>query len=226
VDDIREFEGFDRDGLRFLAELAKHNDRDWYERNKSRYVEGLVRPAEALVTAFGRRLEELFEGEWNYHPKKSLSRLHRDVRFSKDKSPYKTHLGIVWWSGEGQKMESPGFYLQLEAAGGTLYGGTHTFPQQRLGDYREAVAGDRGGALAKIVDALTARGYRLAEPKWKRVPSGYPADHPRERLLRHDGVYVMSPVIGPEAVTGAGLVDALTAHARELAALHRWLARL
>ena len=98
------FTGFPQDGLQFLAELEENNERPWFEANKARFEEGLLQPAVAFVEIIGKRLQEEISAGIQYDPRTngsgSLMRIYRDTRFSKDKTPYKTHLDGLFWSGE------------------------------------------------------------------------------------------------------------------------------
>jgi uncharacterized protein (TIGR02453 family) len=112
-----------------------------------------------------------------------IFRLNRDLRFSPDKRPYKEHLGAY--------LSSPragGVYLQVSGDGLYVAMGSHEMAPDQLTRYRDAVAGKDGEKLARIVGALVKDGYQVTEPSFKRVPAGYPADHPRGDLLRCRGL--------------------------------------
>lgn len=193
------FSGFGRGAQRFFAELAKHNERPWFEENRARYERELLDPAIELVEALGPRLSKLFPN-LNYGTQRngagSVMRLHRDTRFSADKSPYKLNLGAVFWIGGGRKVELPCFYLHVEAKSAFFYAGQHMFPKPILERYRAAVADARAGAaLEKALAKVAQAGLAVyEEPAFKRVPKGCAADHPRAELLRHAGLGVGAAV--------------------------------
>jgi uncharacterized protein (TIGR02453 family) len=187
------FSGFGKGAKRFFGELAKNNDKEWFEANRTRYERDLLDPAIELVGDLGPRLRKLFP-DLNYGTQRngagSVMRIHRDTRFSPDKSPYKLNLGIVLWIGGGKKVELPCFYLHIEERAAFFYAGQHMFPKPTLDRYRAAVADPRTGAeLEKALARISKNGLDVLErPAYKRVPKGYAADHPRADLLRHGGL--------------------------------------
>lgn len=221
------FPGFGAGARRFFADLAKHNDRGWFEANRDRYERDVLAPAAALVEDLAPRLAKTWPGlTWGTQRSGagSIMRIHRDVRFSADKRPYKENLGILLWIGPGAKMERPGFYFHLAARECFFYAGSHFLPKPALARYRGAVAdGKRGAALERILGRLDAAGLKvMEEPAYKRVPAGYPPDHPRAILLRHDGLGVYTDVSAAEAAD-PGLAERLAAVALKARPLVDWL---
>src|SRR3954465_8178299 len=109
------------DTLKFLGELKSHNERAWFEKNKARY-EASVRDAMLdLVADLQPRLKKV--SKHVVVEPKSVMRIYRDVRFSKDKSPYKTYLGAMFWHDDGKEAPAPGYYLHVEPGGKTMIGG-------------------------------------------------------------------------------------------------------
>ena len=224
------FVGFPRKGLGFLKELAANNDREWFEANKGVYREQVVEPAQAFVVALGRRLRRISKGivyDTRLNGSGSIFRIYRDTRFSPDKTPYKTHLGIYFWEG-ARKMASPGYYVPIEPAGATLHGGHHIFSKEALAAYREAVAdGKSGRELERILKKIRGiGGIEIAGEHYRRVPRGYDADHPRADLLRHRGLFTRQPAFKAKEVASPEIVDLCYASCRRLAPLHRWLVKV
>ncbi|MCB9451420.1 MAG: DUF2461 domain-containing protein [Anaerolineaceae bacterium] len=223
------FSGFPQAGLDFLAQLAANNEWAWFEAHKDDYQKLLLEPAQAFVVNLGAKLEGLVDGLYS-DPRTDgrgvLMRIHRDTRFSKDKSPYKTNISGIFWAGERKKMESSAFGFQIEADGMGLMAGMFSFTPAMLTAYRAAVDDDRqGGKLADIAAALQHTGvYTLNGEHFKRVPTGYAADHPRADLLRHNGLYVFSPRIPVSDILSPALVDICYAHFEKMAPVQRWLA--
>ena len=127
------FSGFPEEGLRFLEGLAANNSRDWFQPRKEDYTRTLLEPAQAFVAALGGRLEALAEGivyDTRTSGSGSILRIYRDMRFSKDKSPYHTRVRIVFWEGPGKKMENPAFYVGIGPDGAGLFSGMHAFPSR------------------------------------------------------------------------------------------------
>lgn len=153
-------------------------------------------------------------------------RIYRDTRFSADKSPYKTNLGLIWWVGqpEGKKTEVPSFHFWLDAQGAMMMAGIYKFDKAHLEAYRAAVDDEkRGTELAEITQKLMAEGYSFGEPAYKKVPRGFAADHPRAELLKWDGLGAISPLISWEVVQKPDLVAVCLAHSRRLAPLMTWM---
>ncbi|MFV1981777.1 MAG: DUF2461 domain-containing protein, partial [Rhodothermia bacterium] len=180
--DIHEFEGFPPSALQFFADLKQNNDRDWFNANKSTYLNEVVEPAKAFILALGGMLTDLNPGV-NYDTRMngagSMFRIYRDVRFSKDKSPYKTHLGMVFWLGSGKKTESPAFYVGMSNEGAGVHGGMWRFQKETLAAYRAAVDDpSTGDELAEIIENLRSAGYEVGGYTYKRVPRGVDPEHP------------------------------------------------
>ncbi|WP_120520595.1 DUF2461 domain-containing protein [Arthrobacter celericrescens] len=164
------FQGIPREAFSFYAELEQNNNREWWLEHKDTYDAAVKEPLTAL-------LEQL---EPQFGPAK-IFRPYRDVRFSQDKSPYKTAQGAF-----AAEQEGLGFYLHLAADGLTLGGGCHTYSPAQLARFRESVAAPASGEeLEGIVSQITEAGYSLGGEKLKTVPRGFDKDHPRAELLKH-----------------------------------------
>jgi uncharacterized protein (TIGR02453 family) len=225
-----EFDGFGKDAQDFYRDLADNNTKQWFEEHRDRYEQAVREPAERFVMSLGERLKEAYPG-LQYDTRRngagSLMRINRDVRFSPDKRPYKTNLGVVFWIGEGKKTEVPGFYFHIGLDQIFFYGGQHIFPKDILERYRAAAADEKmGGRLRKILDALAAQGLPcFEEPAFKRVPRPYPIDHPRADLLRFAGMGV-ARLISAEAIRKADAVEACSGDAISMKPLIQWLMEL
>ena len=171
------FRGFTKEGLAFLTGLEQDNSRAYFTANRTTYEEGLKAPMEALLAD----LAPEFGGAKMY-------RLNRDLRFSADKTPYKTQVTA---SVGYEKGTGAGYYVSISPDGLFLGVGTYHFSPDQLERYRSAVAADEtGAALEAITHGLESAGYQLHGEALKSAPRGYPADHARIRLLRHKGMAV------------------------------------
>ncbi|MGA1848788.1 MAG: DUF2461 domain-containing protein, partial [Thermoplasmatota archaeon] len=158
---------------------------------------------------------------------KSLFRLNRDVRFSKDKSPYKTQLGIYMWQGTLSRMENPGFYFHIEPGKYMAAVGMYMFPPDFVEVYRKGVDDDKlGPELEKAVEAVRGRGYHVGDEKFKRVPRGYPQNHERADLLKHGGLYAMDEGPVPEWIFSGEILDKLMERYRAMLPVHLWVLKL
>jgi uncharacterized protein (TIGR02453 family) len=169
------FAGWPKPSLQFFHGLKRDNSKAFFEAHRSVYEEQVRQPMEALLGELGQDLGPDTEVK--------IFRLNRDLRFSPDKRPYKEHLGAYISSAR-----ATGFYLQVSSDGLYVAIGSHEMAPDQLSRYRDAVAGKDGEKLARIVAALLKEGYEVTEPSFKRVPPGYPADHPRGDLLRCKGL--------------------------------------
>lgn len=170
------FAGWPKPALQFLKGLRKDNSKTYFEANRRVYETALKEPTETLFA----QLEAEFGPGW--HAK--TFRINRDLRFSKDKRPYKEQAsGIVT-----SDRSAGGFYLQLSTDGLYQATGCYEMAADQLKRYRDAVASKEGEKLARIVSTLRKAGYGITEPRLKRVPPGYPEDHPRAEFLRRTGL--------------------------------------
>lgn len=224
------FTGFPAEAIQFLRDLAANNERAWFEAHRETYVRAVQGPAVALVADLGERLRAYFP-ELSYDTRAngagSLMRIHRDTRFSADKSPYKTNVAMMFSAAGAAKMASPGFGLQLTPERVELIAGTFAFDPPTLSAYRAAVLDDRSGAqLEQAVARVRAAGaYTIAGVGYKRVPAGLPADHPRAGWLKYKGLHVFAPHITLEEAQTPALVDLAMAHFLAMAPVQQWLAR-
>jgi uncharacterized protein (TIGR02453 family) len=225
---MADFAGFPQEAITFFEEIALFNAKEWFEENKARYQETIQRPAQAFVEALGERLATLAPGiqySTSLNGSGSIMRIYRDVRFSKDKTPYKTNLGLSWWEGPGKKMEEPGYYFHLDRAGAWIANGMYGFPDSTLAAYRKAVDDDkRGAALEQAVAQIQQAGLTISGMgEYTRVPTGYDKDHPRAALLKKKGLVAISPGIPLEVLITPALVDLCFDYAKTMLPLHQWL---
>ena len=169
------FQGFGAGACRFYEELAEDNSRDWFAANRARYEAEVRAPLEYLLDDLA---DEFGEGK--------VFRPHRDVRFSKDKSPYKTNAAAVIEGDAGARS----LYVQISAEGLMIGGGAYHLAGEPLDRLRAAIDDDRTGPeLEEIVADLRAAGAQTgAHEQLKTAPRGYPKDHPRIDLLRNKGI--------------------------------------
>jgi uncharacterized protein (TIGR02453 family) len=203
----------------FLRELRANNDRAWFNANKQAYERAYKAPAEAFVAELRPRLEALAGVPLGG----KVFRIHRDVRFSKDKAPYNTHLhiGFQHQRAGAEPRRRGGFYFGLEPDTLTLGVGAFDFGPADLERYRKAVADDAwGGELAGLLASLGARQH---EPDLKRVPAPYAADHPRAELLKRKGLNAWRDLDDPALAASPELVDAVMAEFAALDAVNVWL---
>lgn len=179
----------------FLRELKDNNNREWFQANKVRYEKQVREPLLGFITDFGLRLPEI-SPHYTADARKSggsLFRIYRDVRFSKDKSPYKTQAGVHFRHEAAKDAHAPGFYLHLEPSDVFVGVGIWHPDSQTLGKIRDAIVDDPERWLTTKTDDDFSRTYELAGESLKRAPKGYDPDHPQiEDLKRKDFIGVMT----------------------------------
>ena len=166
------FAGWPKAALSFLKGLKKDNSKTYFEANRDTYEEACREPLLALVAELERELGDEWESK--------VFRLNRDLRFSRDKRPYKEQISAVFTSSK----HAAGYYLQLSHEALYTGAGSYEMGPDQVTRYRDAVAGKPGEKLVQILAKLKEDGFGTSEPTLKRVPPGYPPDHPREELLR------------------------------------------
>jgi uncharacterized protein (TIGR02453 family) len=178
-----QFAGFSRDAIQFLADLALHNERTWFQPRKGDYERLLKEPLEALCAALGERFEARGM-PFRADPARSPFRIYRDVRFSSDKTPYKTHVSASFpWAGEGSGGVGAYFHFQ---PGEMFAGGGMWHPERaQLAAWRVAVDSDIQTVQAAIEspDFVSTFGH-VGGDSLKRVPTGFAPDHPGAELLK------------------------------------------
>jgi uncharacterized protein (TIGR02453 family) len=215
------FAGFPRDGIQFLHELSVEMNRDWFEANKPRYQQVWVEPMTALLADVRQRLVKTYAPIKLAEPK--LFRIYRDTRFSKDKSPYKTHVaGAI-----GTNASSMAMYIHLGIEEEYIGAGTYFFEDKQLPKWRKLAAADKTGKeLAGIVAKLRKAGYVVGgHEDYKKVPKGFAPDHPRADFLKMRGLTVGFPAIPKGLLHKAKLADWLVDHGKATAPLVSWLCR-
>ena len=193
----------------FLAELQLNNSREWFQANRRRYEADVRDPLLEFVADFGERLREISP---HYVADArpvggSMFHIHRDVRFSRDKSPYKTNAGLHFRHQVGREVHGPGFYLHLEPGGSFAGSGIWHPDSETLAKVRGAIDANPA-RWRRIVDdeGFRAR-YRLEGDSLKRPPKGYDPDHPLiDDLKRKD--FVASTTFSEDDVCAPAFIDA------------------
>ena len=221
------FNGFPKEMMAFFNELQKNNDKAWFEAHKKAYETQVKRPSEDFVVTMGEKLKQLAPRIMAV-PKvnQSLFRINRDTRFSNDKSPYKTNLGIWFWEGNRKRMDCSGFYFHLGDGILMLGAGMYIFGKGTLTRYREAVIDKRlGPQLKKAVTDISRKGYAIHGRHYKRVPQGFDASHELAEFLLHNGLTAMTEEKIPEKIFSDTIVDYAFSHFKNMSPLHEWLVK-
>jgi len=226
------FGGFRPAAFRFLRDLERNNEKAWFEANRDAYEREVREPMRQLVATLDARLGTIAP-EIVGDPKRSMFRIHRDVRFSKNKSPYKTNAGAwLYHRDAGRKVGTvgegggAGFYFHIDPTTCFMAGGIWMPARLALLRVREAIAA-QPRALARLTSAPGFR-RRFAglseEAKLRRVPREFGPDHPAAEWLKLQS-FTARAAIEPSVVTSPRLVDRLCRDFELLVPLVRWLNR-
>ena len=224
------FRGFTPKAMTFLRGLAKNNNKEWFEAHRDAYERELRTPMKLLIDEVDVRLAE-FIPEIIGTAKKSMFRIHRDVGFSKDKSPYKTNAACWFFhrdSGGGVGGEAAhggaGFYFHM--APGEIFcgGGIWMPPRPALNRIREFLRDDHEGFEDIVNDRAFKRRFgKLSEESMlTRLPRGFDADHPAGNWLRYQSFTAGAPLAATD-IQGPKLVDVLAKHYQAMTPFTRWL---
>ncbi len=219
------FNGFSKELVDFFQNLNNNNSKQWFEAHRKIYDDYVLQPAREFVIEMGKKLEKIAPAV-NAIPKinQSLFRINRDTRFSKDKRPYKTHMGIWFWEGHRKRMESSGFYFHVEEGRLLLAAGVHCFTPEMLTLYREAVI-DKALSphLKKAVKKVSVKGYSIGGKHYKRIPRGYDSAHRNADFLLYNGLYAMVEQKIPKWFFSPVVIDNSFSYFQKMLPLHGWL---
>ena len=209
--DVGEFRGFSDRGLELYAGLEADNSRTYWAAHKAVWEAEVRDPMRALTAALADEFGEA-----------KLFRPHRDIRFSKDKTPFKTHQGAL--AGEGSV--GAGWYVQVDKDGLSAGGGWRAHEPAQVTRFRQAVDSDATGPeLERIVADLRAAGFEVNGDELKSRPRGYPADHPRLDLLRCRSLMVVRRYGAPDWLATPRALDEVRDAWRTVRPLAEWVTR-
>jgi len=202
------FKGFTNAAVDFYEDLERDNSKAFWDAHRQVYEEQVLAPMVELTAALAPEFGSA-----------KIFRPYRDVRFSKDKSPYKTSLGAGVAVGP-----ACGWHVELSAAGVGVGAGFYDASPERLAAIRDAIVDDATGVpLAELLTAYAAEGWHISGEQLKSAPRGHAADHPRIELLRHKQLFV-GRTYGVEGLNTPDVLDRVRTDWRELRPFVDWLA--
>lgn len=218
---------FTKAAFGFFRQLKRNNNKSWFEAHRTEYENDVRAPMKELIEEIDVRLARLAP-EMCGDIRRSMFRINRDIRFSKDKSPYKTNAGCWFFhrgsSGKvgGEAREgSAGFYFHLEPGQCFVGGGLWMPPRPQLNRIRMAIA-EKPGDFARVARSLRQYGGLDAEAMLKRMPRGYADDHPAAKWLRYQS-FTSGRRLTDAQVTSAELPSILARDFAGLLPLVRWI---
>lgn len=217
------FRGFPPDGIRFLERLKRNNNRPWFQKHKAEYEELVRFPMQCLIASLAPRMADVAP-DMEFNPRKSIFRIYRDVRFSKNKAPYKTNIAASFqFRGRRSLSERPGLYLGIEPGPIYVGGGLYMPSGEQLKTIRHAMVERPDEYLAIVGSKRFRREFGEVEGETlQKAPLGYPSDHPMIEHLRHKQFYAGKELIHP-ACFPASFLDVVVRVYEDIMPLVRWL---
>lgn len=223
-DEDMSFIHFPKETIPFLQSIQNNNTKEWFEAHKDDYTQFILEPSRAFVEEMGEHLQALVP-TINAIPKinHSLFRIYRDTRFSHDKTPIKSKIGIIFWQGKHIRMQSSCFYLHFSPKELLVASGIRTFDPDLLAAYREYIKVDKHReALHEILEALKGKGYVIEEPYYKRLPQGFDKEMTHAYLARMKAVAVYQ-TLKASTITTKAFIPELYRHYEQFLPLQQWL---
>ena len=216
---------FTKDTVKYFTRLKKNNNKAWFESHRDELEQHVMEPARIFVIHMGDTLREIATDIMAIpQVDKSIFRLHRDVRFSKNKAPFKTNLGIFFWEGPAKKMECSGFYIGIESNLFFVGLGMYMFTPEQIKKFRETVYNPANAEeLTKILRNLKRKGYKINEPHLKQVPRGYDKEYKYADLLKYNGLYAFYESNNLDELLYSDQIKFLFKKFKDMLPIHKWL---
>jgi uncharacterized protein (TIGR02453 family) len=200
----RTFPGFPKQAMTFFRQLERNNKREWFQPRKAifeKHVRGPMLDLLGFVTTDMRS----YAADYAAEPKKTIYRIYRDTRFSKDKTPYKTYIAAMFFRPGIPKNSGAGFYFSVSHDSVEIAAGAYMPSPEELAAIRAAIAKDKGKSLRKLLaaPALKRLAGKLLGTTLSRVPKGFEPDHPAADWLRMKQMYFVATVPAKVALTSA-----------------------
>lgn len=219
-------QGFSAETYAFLANLKANNSREWFDAHKADYQRVVKKPADALRADLTGQLA----GLTGHETVSKQFRINRDLRFSKDKTPYNTHIRMAFWpkgkAFEGRDAQPPSFFVSFEPGHIRLGTGCMAFSKAALGSYLHALESGGGNEVSALLSDLEAKGFERSAPDLAKPPRGFPKDHEHADLARHKGLAVWTTIADTSPVTGDAAARVLVDSWKPTLAFWTWLLEL
>lgn len=219
------FNGFKKEGIEFLKALNQNNNKKWFEENRHIWEEYILNPNKAFVQEMGETLQILVPSI-KAIPKTSASlfKIYKDTRFSKDKTPMKEIIGILFWQGISHRMSSSSFYFFYNSSSYNISSGMRNFKPPVLKAYREYIKDEKKAKqLDDILNNLRKKGYEISPPKYKRVPKEFSKDYKYSHLSLYGTLNAHKKYIIDDKFFTLDIVDFAFSKYEELQELQKWL---
>jgi len=202
---------FTKDFLKFIKDLSKNNNRDWFNANKSRYIEHVKEPFEAFIQVMIDEMQKL-DRNVLITPRDAIFRIYRDTRFSKDKTPYKTHISAIVSRGGRKNKSSPGIYIQFSAEDARIYSGAYELDKNALQNVREGITSNLKEFNSLINDRKFKNKFgEILGEKNKRIPKEFQEIAEVQPLIANKQFYFFAK-FDPEIVLDPKLTKIMIDH--------------
>ena len=218
------FSHYPKETLSFLRSIQNNNSKEWFDTHKDEYINYILEPSRAFVEEMGEHLQALVP-TINAIPKinQSLFRIYRDIRFSKDKTPIKSKIGVIFWQGNHIRMQSSCFYLHFSPKELLIASGIRTFDPDLLAAYRDYIKIDKNReSLHQILEDLRSKEYIIEEPGYKRLPKVFDTEISHEYLAKMKAVAVYH-TLKASAISSKKFIPELYKHYEQFLPLQQWL---
>ena len=220
-----QFDGFSKEGIEFLKKLELNNTKAWFENNRTTWEKNILLPNQNFIQEMGETLQILVP-TIHFKPKVSgsLFRIYRDVRFSKDKTPMKSKIGLLFWQGLAHRMQSSSFYMHYDKDSYFVASGIRSFKPPLLKAYRKYINHKKHRlSLHVILEELKEKGYNIGEAKYKRVPAEFDKDEEHIYLAKQGNMFAYVEYKIDKTFYEEAIVDKLFKVYQDMAKLQKWV---
>ncbi len=219
------FEGLPKKGIDFLKKLKRNNNRPWFQSHKDEYEQHVKFPMQCLIATLGQKMSDIAP-EIEFNPKKSIFRIYRDVRFGKNKAPYKTNIAASFnFRRKKSPTETPGLYVGIEPGQIFVGGGLYMPAGDQLKAIRRSMVDDPERFLT-VVETPRFKGQfgEIEGEKLQKAPLGFPKEHPMIEHLKHKQFFV-GKVYDDDACLKPRFANVVASVFEDCMPLVRWLAK-
>lgn len=221
------FQGFPKEGLLFLKRLKKNNNRQWFQQHKDEYEQNVKFPMQCLISSLAAEMADAAP-EIEFNPKRSIFRIHRDVRFSKNKAPYKTNVAASFDQRAKKKspVETPGLYVGVEPGNVFIGGGLYMPTGEQLKSIRKSIVDHPAGYLEVVMNRRFRKEFGGVQgEELQKAPLGYPKDHPMIAHLKHKQFFVGKEYEDESICFKPSFLDLVVSVFADTMPLVRWLTK-
>jgi uncharacterized protein (TIGR02453 family) len=222
---MAKFKGFSKAAICFLEQIKTHNNKPWFIQHSELYQQDILEVSRDLVEDLGHKLQLIAPGI-SIVPKVngSIYRFARDIRFTHDKTPYKSHLSYLFWQGNLKRNQCPAFYLAIRPEYIQIGVGINQFTTEYLHAWREQCAHrEKASQIHKIIEQLTQSSVVFQGQQLKRMPKNFSMDLLNQELIRYKGFKCYFQLPLPEQVYSQEFISFSMEYFQQLLALFEWM---